>query len=924
MPIKFTPSESKRIFVGRDTQLTDFEDILLNDKRREWIVHIPGDGGIGKTRLLERLRGIAQAKLADRLVVNGLIDFYDTNNRSSIGLLHSIANQLGFERFDEEHRKFQEYLKTDSSKDRADRHNRFERLKKVFFSEYRALLTRKERVLLVFDTCEEMWGVDGWFQTEFLGGIENIETGRVYDEGGDVDDFQHQTLVIIAGRQEISLTPYDSKGQVAMYRLPELSQDAVRTYLQSDEKVVGMLGEEEISRLYERTGGRPLYVALTFDWLWNEVGTVDELLAEVGEFRDVLVNWVRRLEPRKKMAILFMALAWRRMEYSLLGSLLELDEKATEKVIEELAPFSFVKHRTVGELSTLNLHDEMRDLVNATVWPKENEPGSPLPLGKVLDWYLEQIDNPELLAGTELPDTERERALLAEWLHYQYRVDLDAASSAYDAIYRNAAHNLDLTFGDMLNHEVERFEDLLPKYEKDNLRFRQALVAFKNGNYDKAGDIWHAFLRDKDMDAKLRATSLMLLVELDSYSGKPDEAIGHAEEAEQVYLELIDSKTTTKEKQNLKKELGQLYNNWGYACRVKDDYEKALQYYLKALKISSKKSQSPKHKARVLNNIGFLYYRLGQIIRARTYVGQALSIRQEMGIPYELGLSHNTMGMILYDYGRVQEAVDQYEKALRAFDDSGDSRGTALALINLGRVQRVTNDYERALDYLGQARQTFEHLGDKDYLITVLNELGCTYRQEGDLEKSLEFLGKSLQYSQELGKSFEQLDNLDDISVTYYQLAASTPGNKKIQDEYIENARTYAGRVKELIGKADGERAFTFMLAKAERTLGDLAYLEEEYDEAFERYFESSLMMARAWMLSKRASVFLQRRYEEALDRLQEQLHALAQRKGIDVMMEYVDKMFERLSALSPAEKKVMAQMQEYLKSTKETARLVQ
>ena len=216
------------------------------------------------------------------------------------------------------------------------------------------------------------------------------------------------------------------------------------------------------------------------------------------------------------------------------------------------------------------------------------------------------------------------------------------------------------------------------------------------------------------------------------------------------------------------------------------------------------------------------------------------------------------------------------------------------------------------------------HLGDKDYLITVLNELGCTYRQEGDLEKSLEFLGKSLQYSQELGKSFEQLDNLDDISVTYYQLAASTPGNKKIQDEYIENARTYAGRVKELIGKADGERAFTFMLAKAERTLGDLAYLEEEYDEAFERYFESSLMMARAWMLSKRASVFLQRRYEEALDRLQEQLHALAQRKGIDVMMEYVDKMFERLSALSPAEKKVMAQMQEYLKSTKETARLVQ
>lgn len=925
MGIDFAPTVSKEIFVGRGDELGVFGE-MLSGKCREWVLYIPGGGGIGKTRLLQCMRQVALETPGQKeILVTDLLDFYNTILQTDLGLLRAIVSQLGETHFPlykqaEEDLREQQELEMDPVRYREE----IDKVIGGFFGDYENLC-KDHRVVMFFDTCEEMRGVEEWFVNDFLGEIGKIEKKR-RDECPDdaMNVFLPATIIALAGREERErFLDLSNLGEgVKRITLSILSVDEVKEYYQQDSEIVHTLDEKRLGQLYTRTGGHPLYVALSFDWLKNEVGSVDELLKTPEPFGAELVDWVRRLGVRKKLAILCMALAWRRMEITMLAKLVGITEKEVGVLILELSKFSFVKYREAGEYSTIHLHDEMRRLVNEFVWPKEQESRAVVwqLQSQVLAWYEDAIGSAFLLEGKEAPKDDRQRALLAEWLYYQCQVDLNGAMQHYENLFRTAVHRLDLAFCDLLNQEIMRFvEKLLPK-QRDELLFRQALTDFRRDKYPKASNIWNSLLAAGRQDL-LHATTLMLLVELESYTGKPDDAIAHACEAEALYIQLRKDAKNPSLRKELGIQLGQLYNNWGYACRVKGEFQDALGYYQKALKIVDIKTQPDKHRARVLNNMGYIYFKQGDVVRARSYVGRALSIREKIDIPYELGLGYNTMGMIMEDLGWLQDAVDLYHKAFLAFEGAHSERGKALAMLNQGRINRLVNDYNGAFRDLQYAKDVFERLRDKDYLIGAFNELGCTYRQrrEGDdLEKAIELLGKSTSLSREMGKFFEEVDNLEDISVTYLKLISDTD-DKDRRLEYIRKTRICAQQVIDLVNEREGAFLATYLKGKAERTLGDLEFINEEYRLAFDYYFESCRLMAAAWEKGGRKSVFLQRQYEDSLDRMQKQLHALETNKTL----KFADQIETKLRELPPAERRLMANMKEYLRATRETAKLV-
>lgn len=917
MSLVFLPSQSRMIFVGREEQIEGFRSVLDRD-RLEWILHIPGDGGIGKTRLLEQYEKIAREKYGDALAVTGLIDFYDTSNQTNIGLLDEIASRLDLDRsgeFGKESRSFQEFIISKGGMEHSEVQDRFERVFEKFLEAYKVLLDQKQRVLLLFDTCEEMRGVEGWFVDRFLSGIESLEVEEMQrDETESSDGQGRKTIIVVTGRKALALSHYEE--MVWEYRLPLLKLDDIKRYFATDSDIAGSINESGFQQIYERTAGRPLYVALVYDWLSNDVGTLDELLDLPGSFAAELVGWVRRLESKRKMAILYMAFAWRRMEFSLFSELLGVSMDEAKTLVDEMAKFSFIKYREIEDRRfVVNLHDEMRMLVNDHVWPKEitEEKGKPYPL--VLKWYAEEVNSPRLLKGQDIPKNDRERALLAEELYYRLRMDLQEGLRLYETRFKTAIHYLDLAYCDMLNQEVGEVKNQLLQEERDKYDFRMALTAFRREDYQKAGGIWHAFVRRPDVDPAQRATTLMQLVEMDSYSGNPKEAVQHAKEAEAAYLDLIKTAKSAFVRSQMKRELGQLYNNWGFASRVLDDYKKALEYYKKALQAPGDTPQMKKHKARVLNNMGFIYYKTGDMERARTYVGRGLNIRRDLDIPYELGLSYNTFGLIMEDGGRIPDAVDLFIKAYQAFEDARSDRGKAMAQINLGRMKRFMNDFDASLKELVLAEKVLKRLRDQDNLVDVINEIGTTYREKGDWEKALKFLHESLNLSKSLGKNFQQTDTLDDIAVTYYRMALRTIGKK--QKEYIEKAEEYAIKSRKL-AKND---SIDFFVAKADIALGDLAYLEGEYDGAFKHYFDATNLMAKAWASRNKASGFYQRRYEESLDRMQERLHAFEREEGIDKTLSYVKRLLSKIDRLSPVEKAALSKARKILKATLETAK---
>lgn len=919
----FQPTYSKEIFVGRQTEKEIFHNIL-DGKKREWIIHIPGEGGIGKTRLLETLQEEAIENHPNAKVTRELIDFYDASNQTEFGLLSRIAqaiDQVQFQTFFKAQAQFETLLIKEPEPVQIQEES--QRVLRAFLADYQQLVKEGHQIVWLFDTCEEMGQAEEFVLETLLPAIGELEEDNFEDETHCEDDIpERHTIVIIAGRKKLQFPEILSE-QVLEWKLAPLSLDDVKSFFEFAEAKgkISLLDASKIKRLFELTGGRPLYLALSYDWLKNEIGTIDELLTLDEPFGEKLVDWVRRLDTGEKRAILYTALAWRRMEPTLLGKLLETSTDDALSLIQTLSKFSFVKYRPESEehIGAFQLHDEMRDLITKYVNLQEGAIAKNNLLSQVIDWYKGRIGDQEMMGGKKLPSqgkhqADETRALLSEWVYYLCQQDLDNGFAKYDSLFRNAVHYLDLAFCELLNREINRFNLSFNLKQKDDLRFKEALVAFRRENNKLARNMLASLVRQEDLELHIKATSLMLLVELESYVGKPEAALENAIEGEEAYNLLLNSAKSEEEKNKIIEQRGQLYNNWGYAYRVKGDNAKALEFYEKALAAGGR----DKNIARTLNNMGFIYFTEGNMVKARTYVGRSLQIRRRLKIDYELGLGYNTMGIILEYSGRMEDAADSYAKALASFSLSNSERGWALVSINSGRIDRLTNRFDDAEEKLKKSIAILKNKGDVDYLIIALNELGCMYRQRGnekDWDQSEDYLKESLSYSKSMKRTRSEVDNLVDLCILYEHKANKLRGFDNITSgQYVKLARETADNA----GKLAKQNNYLYLLAKKERTIADLEYSEKKFTKAFNGYFEACRLMIQDLTFSKTTSPILaQRRYEEMVDRLQEQLQALP---TFEETRKYAEILLKKYEILNAEEKERLLALKNFLDEANDIA----
>jgi tetratricopeptide (TPR) repeat protein len=925
MPRQFQPTDSRDFFVGRMSELQMVTQ-LLHDGQGKWLVQILGEGGIGKTRFLERLREkLRRSRRSRDWRCTEIVDFYKVSTQTTFGLLAEIARKVDpeqFQQFESQRQIYEEVIK--NQPDVGLQQEAFHRVANAFFDDWRALLKKGRRVVLLFDTCEEMHLLSVWVGRTLLPRLLSIQKELQAQNGSPASALEPQIVAVFAGRTALTLPP-ELEDSLLVVPLPPLSQEEVQEFFEQASWFPRKISKKQLVELNNRCGGRPLYVALSYDWLANQMGLVEDLINTPGPFSEKLVEWILQLRNIHSNVILAAALAWRRMEAGLLAKLLQLpDVAAAEKLFEELSRYSFVKYRPPDPAQnfagSFQLHDVMRDLVNRHLWPREGRWTQQAMLQGIIAWYEERIGNRKLLNGEELPPTDELRALLAEYLYYQLSSHALHGSQIGETLFKKASYYLDISLGELLNYEISRFEKSLPNHRVDQLRFQQALIAFRRDNYAWAGELWHALTRLPDCDNKLQATSHMLLVELEAYTAKHDEALEHAEAAETIYRQLLQAPERGPGFYDLiRKELGQLYNNRGYIYRAKSEWARALEFYNNALDIyqqASESYRSAKNVARTLNNIGFVYFQKNDFEQALTYVGRALQIRRQLGIPYELGLGHNTLGMIMENGGRFDEAADLYLKAKYYFEVSHSDRGLALVYINLGRLKRITNDFEKAFEYLRLAHAVLKEKNDLTYLIVALNEIGCAYRQRGgpeDRRLAEEFLNESLKLSRDCGDRKAEADNIEDLSILYYQWGKELKQKNNLveAERYFQKVRQAAQQVLK-IAEADH---LPFLKAKVERTWGDVDFEKQDYKKAFHHLFKACEVLANAMKETKDVPMHYQRRLAENADRLQERLHTLPDLNSTRQYAQMLLYKFEKLPAntrqgMSMVESKLRATLQ--------------
>lgn len=126
-----------------------------------------------------------------------------------------------------------------------------------------------------------------------------------------------------------------------------------------------------------------------------------------------------------------------------------------------------------------------------------------------------------------------------------------------------------------------------------------------------------------------------------------------------------------------------------------------------------------------------------------------------------------SIGIIFYSMGNLDEALKYYEKALEIYKGKGDKKGKADILGAIGLVHRDKGNLNETLNYLERALEIHKEIGDKKGEAIQLGNMAAAYGDKGDLDKALEFSNQALRLNRKTGFREGEADNLGTMGVIY-------------------------------------------------------------------------------------------------------------------------------------------------------------
>ena len=177
---------------------------------------------------------------------------------------------------------------------------------------------------------------------------------------------------------------------------------------------------------------------------------------------------------------------------------------------------------------------------------------------------------------------------------------------------------------------------------------------------------------------------------------------GLYKDAEAVYLRQIEFAEKLYGKKHEK--TAKSYNNLSSVYWRQSNFEKALEYDLKALAIQEKiLGTEHADTARTYNDLGTVYDRLGDYGKALEYHFKALKIKEKvLGTEHpDTATSYNNIGAVYDDKGDYDKALEYYFKTSEIFEKilGTEHPSTATSYNNIGLVYKEQGDYGKALEY---------------------------------------------------------------------------------------------------------------------------------------------------------------------------------------------------------------------------------
>ena len=156
--------------------------------------------------------------------------------------------------------------------------------------------------------------------------------------------------------------------------------------------------------------------------------------------------------------------------------------------------------------------------------------------------------------------------------------------------------------------------------------------------------------------------------------------------------------------------------------------------------------------ARAYNQIGIVYYTLGSFEKALEFYSKAIDTFNIIGDKLKIAIVNGNIGNVYNSIGTNDKALEFFNIAINIYKDLENKPGIASVTGNMGNLYDSIGNSKKALECYHIALQVYDELGNKMGISGVTGNIGNVYSGLEFFDKALEYHRKALSISQEIGE----------------------------------------------------------------------------------------------------------------------------------------------------------------------------
>ena len=268
-----------------------------------------------------------------------------------------------------------------------------------------------------------------------------------------------------------------------------------------------------------------------------------------------------------------------------------------------------------------------------------------------------------------------------------------------------------------------------------------------------------------------------------------DSAFFYIEKAQSVADKFINKKLWAQcIMGDVKRELGNIHY-------IKKDFDNTIAYYESAAQVYETLANSgdsllakryKKNLSDVIVNICLVYTNKGNFDKAMEQYLKALKIYEGLNNVKGVANCNLGLGTLLYYQTDYPKAIEYFNQAYNLYQSINDKNAIANVLNALGSVYYVTNDFVKAIDYFKKSLDVKVELNDKTGISSAYSNLASVYMNTGDYDLAIDFYNKGLSIDKELGDSYGVAINEANIARLYFEMSKTDISNSKREEHLIK------------------------------------------------------------------------------------------------------------------------------------------